>query len=171
MCTGNICRSPIAERLAAAYSARLQVRGIQASSAGTRARAAERIHDNAASVLAALGGDASNFSAQRLTPKIAHGADLILTMTVALRDEVLEVAPQRLHRTFTMSEAAQIGSDYRVDSFSDVALLRPQLDPCAQVDIPDPMGRGPEFFAMVGGRIAAYLPPIIEVCHRLSASS
>jgi protein-tyrosine phosphatase len=34
------------------------------------------------------------------------------------------------------------------------------------LDIPDPIGQGPEVFAEIGARIADLLPPIFEVCPR-----
>ena len=110
VCTGNICRSPMAERLAAAHSAQFQIPDFRASSAGTRAVTAHPIHHDAAVVLEKLGGNVSNFAARQLTSKIASDADLVLTMTRAHRDTVLEFAPHKLHSTFTLSEAGQLAS-------------------------------------------------------------
>jgi protein-tyrosine phosphatase len=66
------------------------------------------VQPNAALVLEKLGGDASGFAARQLTSRIASDADLVLTMTRAHRDAVLELAPHRLHRTFTLREAARL---------------------------------------------------------------
>ena len=63
------------------FAERPQVPGFTASSAGTRALVGHPIHPESVRVIERLGGDASNFSARRLTTKIASGADLILTMT------------------------------------------------------------------------------------------
>ena len=51
VCTGNICRSPTAERLAAAYAVQNGNPDITASSAGTRAVIGHPIHPDAAVVL------------------------------------------------------------------------------------------------------------------------
>jgi protein-tyrosine phosphatase len=85
-------------------------------------------------------------------------------MTRAHRDAVLEIAPHQLHRTFTLSEASDLASGYNARNITDLAALRPHLAQSAEQDIPDPIGRSAEFFAMVGSRIADLLPPILELC-------
>jgi protein-tyrosine phosphatase len=142
----------------------LNVPNFRASSAGTRAVIAHPIHHEAALVLGELGGDASGFAARQLTPKLASDADLVLTMTRAHRDAVLAHAPRQLHRTFTLSEAARLASDYNARNVADLAALRPQLTTDELVDIPDPIGRSRETFAVIGSQIADLLPPILELC-------
>ena len=166
VCTGNICRSPTAERLTAAYGSRHQVPGFHVSSAGTRAVIGHPIHPLAVPILEGLGGDASDFFARQLTLRIALAADLILTMTSAHRDTVLEMAPRRLHRTFTLSEAAQLVSIHGARTVVDLAALRPRLAPHDVVEIPDPIGEAPEVFAEIGAQIANLLSPIFEICQR-----
>jgi protein-tyrosine phosphatase len=117
-------------------------------------------------VIERLGGDPSAFAARQLVPKIASGADLILAMTKAHRDVVLELAPNRLHRTFTLSEAVRLVSEHGARTVADLAALRGRLAAKDLLDIPDPIGRGPEVFAEIGARIADLLPPIFEVCRR-----
>ena len=164
VCTGNICRSPTAERLAAAYSARFQVPDFSASSAGTRAVIGHPIQRDAALVLETLGGTASNFAARQLTSRIASDADLVLTMTKAHRDAVLELAPRQLHRTFTLREAARLASEHNARNVADLAALRPNLARHELSDVPDPVGQSAEYFSMVGSQIAALLPPILALC-------
>lgn len=168
VCTGNICRSPTAERLAAVSGARLQIPAFKTSSAGTRAVVAHPIHHDAARVLQDLGGNPSNFSARQFTPRIAAGADLVLTMTSAHRDAVLERAPRLLSRTFTLTEAARLSAEANARNVGDLAALRPWLATGEPADIPDPIGRDAEVFAMVGSQIAELLPPILEFCRRSS---
>jgi protein-tyrosine phosphatase len=164
VCTGNICRSPTAERLAAAYSARFQVPDFSASSAGTRAVVGHPIQRDAALVLEKLGADVSNFAARQLTSRIASDADVVLTMTTAHRDTVLELAPRQLHRTFTLGEAARLASECNARNVADLAALRPNLAGHELSDIPDPLGQSAEYFSMVGSQIAALLPPILDLC-------
>jgi protein-tyrosine phosphatase len=171
VCTGNICRSPTAERLAAALIAQSQIPDLFASSAGTRAVIAHPIHEAAALVLERLGGDASNFAARQLTRRIASDADLVLTMTRAHRDAVLELAPHRLHRTFTLGEAARLAAEYEARSVADLARLRPKLTGQNAFDIPDPIGRDAQVFADVGFQIAGLLPPVLELCRNTPLSS
>ena len=170
VCTGNICRSPTAERLALAYAHRAGIPGITASSAGTRAVVGHPIHDDAANVIKKLGGDASDFAARRLTLRSAAAADLILALTTAHRDVVLELAPQKLHRTFTLTEASRMASELNANSLRDLAALRSQLSAGEITDVRDPIGQSPEVFARVGSQIAELLPPILELCGRATAS-
>jgi protein-tyrosine phosphatase len=136
------------------------------SSAGTRAVISHPIHHSAADVLEKLGGDVSDFAAQQLTSKVASNADLVLTMTRAHRDAVLELAPRQLHRTFTLREAARIASEYNAKDISELSALRSQLAASGQGDIPDPIGQSAEVFARVSTEIADLLPPILELCRR-----
>lgn len=124
------------------------------------------IHRDAAVVLEELGGDASDFAARQLKSKIASTADLIITMTSAHRDTVLETAPRQLRRTFTLTEAALLASMNGVDTLADLAGRRPHLGQKDTSDVPDPIGRSPEVFAAVGSQIAELLPPILELCRR-----
>jgi protein-tyrosine phosphatase len=130
---------------------------------------AHPIHRDAALILEKLGGEVSNFAARQLTSRIASDADLVLTMTRAHRDTVLELAPRQLHKTFTLSEAAQLVSECNAQTVADLAALRPQLAAHKSVDIPDPIGQSKEAFATVGSQIADLLPAILELCRRSSA--
>nr|WP_322790556.1 low molecular weight phosphatase family protein [Mycolicibacterium helvum] len=168
VCTGNICRSPVAERLATAYAARLELADFQATSAGTRAVIGHPIHADAVTVLEKLGGDGADFAARQLTPRIALEADLVLTMTKAHRDRVLEGAPRQLNRTFTLSEAARLATEFDARDVGDLAALRSHVSTHEVSDIADPIGRSPDFFAAIGSQIAGLLPPIIELCWRSS---
>lgn len=164
VCTGNVCRSPMAERLTIAYSTRLRIRDLTVSSAGTRAVVGCPVEPNAARVLERLGGDPSGFAARQVTPAIAANADLVLSMTTAHRDDVLKLAPHQLHRTFTLREVARLISEGNARSVADLAALRPQFPASGSDDIPDPIGRDEAFFAMVGADIADLVGPVLELC-------
>jgi protein-tyrosine phosphatase len=101
-----------------------------------------------------------------LNAKIALNADLVLTMTKAHRDAVLELAPRQLHKTFTLIEAARLASDFDAHDVRDLAARRGQLPARELSDIPDPIGRDPNFFAEVGGHITEALRPILQLCQR-----
>jgi protein-tyrosine phosphatase len=166
ICTGNICRSPTSERLAAAYARLHRIPDLTASSAGTRAVIGHPVHRDAARVLDALGADASGFAARQITAKIASAADLIIAMTGAQRDFVLETAPRQLPRAFTLTEASHLACIDEAETLSDLARLRCRLSTTDKPDIPDPIGQSPDVFADVGTQIADLLPPIMELCRR-----
>lgn len=164
VCTGNICRSPTAERLALAYCAELDIGGVTVSSAGTRALIGRPMQREAARVLESLGGDPSLFAARQLTAKIASSADLLLTMTRSHRDAVLELAPHQFSKTFVISEVVASITLYDASTISEVHDCRPRLPGQSVTDIADPIGQGSEFYALVGSQIAELLPPVLELC-------
>lgn len=163
VCTGNICRSPSAERLATLFAP-----GLQAASAGTRAVIGHPVHPEAARVLLDVGADPAGFAARQLSPKIAGAADLILTMTRQHRDAVLEIAPRQLKRTFTLTEAAALTTGFAPDSLADLAALRPHLRAEQVADVPDPIGQSPDVFDRVGAQIAGLVRPVADFCARVA---
>jgi protein-tyrosine phosphatase len=122
------------------------------------------MHHHAEAVLAQLGGSASNFAARQLTRKVASQADLIITMTKSHRRGVLEVAPNKLRSTFTLTEAGLLATYHGAQSINDLADLRGHIASDDILDIPDPIGQSPEVFAAVGQQIAELLPPVLELC-------
>jgi protein-tyrosine phosphatase len=164
VCTGNVCRSPTAERLAVAYAARSNFQDFTASSAGVRALTGHQIQPSAARVIEELGGDTSHFAARQLTSAMVASADLVLTMTRAHRADVLKLAPQQLHRTFTLREAVRLASECNARNVAELAGFRPQFSANAPSDIPDPIGQNEAFFEMVGAQISDLLQPVLDLC-------
>ena len=156
----------MAERLAAMYATQAHLPDFRASSAGTHAVIGHPIHRDATAVLEKMGADPSGFAARQLNRRITSEADLILTMTKAHRDAVLEVAPNKLFRTFTLSEAARLASGFDAKTIADLAPLRPHLDSAQLADVPDPIRESSEFFETVGEQIGELLEPIIALCRR-----
>src|SRR5687768_8381024 len=111
VCTGNICRSALGERLGRAYlEERLGDRAaaIELTSAGVQAVVGSAMHPDTALVLSGLGADAGDFVARQFVENMAVQADLTLTMTRGHRRDVLHGAPRELARTFTLREAAAL---------------------------------------------------------------
>ncbi|NUP58562.1 MAG: low molecular weight phosphatase family protein [Pseudarthrobacter sp.] len=108
VCTGNICRSPVAERLLQAGLDQVVPGGFEVSSAGTRALVGEPMQPISADIVRTFGGDPEGFAARQLTPRILRGVDLVLTMTAGHRGEVLQLDASLLKRTFTIREFARM---------------------------------------------------------------
>ncbi|MBM3998562.1 MAG: translation factor [Planctomycetes bacterium] len=97
VCTGNTCRSPMAERLMRNLLARkfnvpiesLESRGILVMSAGVSAMSGSGPSAEAVAVLAQRGLDLRPHESQPLSERLARFADLILTMTRGHRDAIL----------------------------------------------------------------------------------
>jgi protein-tyrosine phosphatase len=101
VCTGNICRSPMAEHL---MRAGLSVPGIEVSSAGTHGLVGERVQKHAAAVLAASGIESRGFRGRRLDVDLVTSADLVLTATRKHRAAAVLLEPRASARAFTLRE-------------------------------------------------------------------
>lgn len=179
VCTGNICRSALAERLGRAYLAQHlgpDAGAVRLMSAGTRAVVGSTMHPDSALVLRGFGAEAGDFRARQLIEAFPAKADLTLTMTRDHRREVLRMAPRALSRTFTLREAAQLqglvgdGSDppgsglgKRATGFvAELAAARSQRAADVRDDVPDPIGRPIEVHEEVGHLIVEALLPLLD---------
>ncbi|WP_426996771.1 low molecular weight phosphatase family protein [Pseudarthrobacter sp. N5] len=108
VCTGNICRSPVAERLLQAGLDQVLPHGFEVASAGTRAMVGEPIQPLSADIIRTFGGSAHDFASRQLTREILGATDIVLTMTAKHRGEVLELDASLLKRTFTIREFARM---------------------------------------------------------------
>ena len=107
VCIGNVCRSPLVERLLARDLADAPLK-FEVSSAGIHALAGEPMEPHAADQLRALGGDPEGFVARQLEAWMVKDAALVLVATEHVRQRVLEEAPTGLRRTFTVRELAYL---------------------------------------------------------------
>ena len=98
VCTGNTCRSPMAEAILASKN----LPGIEVRSAGVFAGSSP-ISQNAGAVLAAQGIEFDHISKQLLQEDL-EWADLILTMTDSHKQLVRQQHPHVSHRLFTLKE-------------------------------------------------------------------
>ncbi|MET8157025.1 hypothetical protein ABZT47_11670 [Sphaerisporangium sp. NPDC005289] len=168
VCTGNICRSPLAERLT--RSALGPCPALEVASAGTHALAGEPMTGHAARVLAELGGDHAGFRARRLTAGMVEAADLVLAAAREHRAAAVAMCPAAAGRAFTIAEfgvltgAVPAGA---VDRHGDLgpraralvaeARTRRGLVRVDQPDIGDPYGRSLRAYRAAGRLIAGAL--------------
>ena len=113
VCTGNICRSPTAERLLRHQFDLLlgeDAAAFEVTSAGTGALVGEPIQAHAAALLGAAGVDTSQFSARMLAEDELKSADLVLAMTRRHRAVAATLVPAVLPRLFTLREFARLAS-------------------------------------------------------------
>ena len=144
VCVGNVCRSPVGERLLAA---RLPVERFEVSSAGVGAMVGHAMSRYAAEELRSYGGDPTGFAARQLTPDLLDGSDLILTATRDLRSRVLAETPLALRRTFTVLEFAALVEHAEGSTPAELvrwAALHRSTAGAVDQDVPDPYRRGPE---------------------------
>ncbi|RFU21299.1 arsenate reductase/protein-tyrosine-phosphatase family protein [Geodermatophilus marinus] len=178
VCTGNICRSALAERLGRAYldEALGDAAGqVQLSSAGVQGVEGSAMHPDSALVLRGLGGDPEGFVARRLVEDLAIDADLTLTMTRQHRRDVLKAAPRALNKTFTLREAADlvrlVGADADLPGeglaeraralVREMAAARSRRQGGGGDDIGDPIGLPVEAHQEAGEAVAGALVPVL----------
>ncbi|GIX03002.1 MAG: protein-tyrosine-phosphatase [Planctomycetaceae bacterium] len=143
VCTGNTCRSPMAEVLFRNLLAeRLQCspedveqRGYQIASAGLAADLGAPASPEAVKLLAARGIDLTQHSSQPATPRLLLQADHIITMTRYHRQSILAEFPQLHSRVTTLG-----GED----------------------DIPDPYGGSPEIYQECLDRIEHHVRRLVQ---------
>ena len=119
VCTGNTCRSPMAEALLKVRMPESWHGKVEISSAGTHAWDCEPATETAVEAVAELGIDLSAHKARRLSKELVAGADLVVVMTDGHARIVLDLDPT-----------------------AEAKLLRlGELDPeRKEIDIADPIG-------------------------------
>ena len=99
ICTGNTCRSPLAE----AILRNKKIDDVQVKSAGIYALEGGEISENAKAVL-----EQEQIQVNHITSQVKHAdiewADLILTMTLAHKNMILHSFPEAQGKTFTLKE-------------------------------------------------------------------
>ena len=113
VCTGNVCRSVIAERLAwRGLRARLgpDACRFRVASAGTAGLAGRPLHPYTAEALTWLGADAEGFASRELTAADVDAADLILAAGREHRDLVVAMRPRASRRAYLIREFARVAA-------------------------------------------------------------
>jgi protein-tyrosine phosphatase len=153
VCIGNVCRSPVGERLLAA---RLPTDRFEVGSAGVGAMVGYAMSKYAATELEGYGGSSTGFAARQLTPELIEDADLVLTATRDLRSQVLAENPAALRRTFTILEFAALvdmGEGSTAEEVVRWAGAHRSAAGTVEQDVPDPFRRGAEVHAAAASAI------------------
>jgi protein-tyrosine phosphatase len=108
VCTGNVCRSPIAEGLMRRATEHRTGDPISVSSAGTAGWEGSPAMPEAVEAAAERGVNISGHVATRLRPGMAAVADLVLCMAAEHRDQIASDEPQAVDRTFTLKELVRL---------------------------------------------------------------
>jgi low molecular weight protein-tyrosine phosphatase len=109
VCTGNICRSPMAEGfLRDALIRRFGDLAPDVSSAGTIGWTGSPASPESVVAAGERGSDIESHQARELQPPMIEGADLVLCMAGEHRAAVVEVVPEAEARTFTLKELVRL---------------------------------------------------------------
>lgn len=179
VCTGNVCRSPIAERLTRHELTRRlgdPAAGILVESAGTWGHEGAPMEPHAATVLAEYAADPSGFIGRELLDEHVIDADLVLTATRDHRAQVISMGHAAGLRTFTLKEFTRLVRaidpvTLPEDSVTERARALVQaaaalrgwlLAPSAEADeVHDPYGAPLTYFRSVGKEIHTAIDPVV----------
>ena len=176
VCTGNICRSPLAERYTVhrlTQEAPDLVQLVTVSSAGVRGLEGYPMDQLAEAELGNRGGAGGGFLARRLTASHVEAAGLVLAMTRAHRGAALTEAPSALRRTFTLLEAADLVELVHADGQLDAVPAGPAGLVAAMAgrrsqarleyyDVADPIGRSADVHAAVADVITTAVDTVVR---------
>jgi protein-tyrosine-phosphatase len=178
VCTGNICRSALGERLGRTFLEELmgeRADAVRLVSAGTGAVVDSEMHPDSALVLRGLGAEPGDFRARQLDDRMPYEADLVLTMTRGHRRDVLHRSPRALSRTFALREAADLVAELDEASpaggefierarnlVKAIAEARSHRQSGEDDDIRDPIQQDVAVHQEVGEAIADTLLPVLR---------
>jgi protein-tyrosine phosphatase len=155
VCTGNVCRSPMAEGLLRKMLRDNEQHGeIIVESAGTYAAEGAPASSDSVEVAAAVGVDLRGHAARQVSGRLVGRADLILVMEPEHEDRLLAVYPDAVQKI------------HLITTFAD-----PAGDP---MGIPDPIGQGREVYQrtlrLIDACLRATLPKIVALVAEESES-
>lgn len=181
VCTGNTCRSPMAESMMRHL---MKERGIEAEvrSAGVSAWNGTPMSDHAQQVLQHRKMDNPDFSSQLLSASLVEWADLVLTLTSGHKRHVLQLFPEVSEKTFTLNEYAnQSQQDSSLEEWTSFTAelqmkiaqgIQPTEEEITRyytlqqklpnMDIADPYGGSLEDYQMTAQEIEAAINKILD---------
>src|SRR5476649_1135277 len=145
VCTGNICRSPMAQGLFADL-----LRGrrdIEVTSAGIGAVGGQLPSSYAIEVMAELSLDIRNIRSKPLMAELVRKADFIFVMTYGHLDSMLLLYPSAAEKTFLLRE-------FETDL------------PVMEREVSDPIGQSREVYRECRDQIRAALPRLLDLVLR-----
>ena len=113
VCTGNSCRSVMAEGLLKKRLQEIGKTGITVRSAGVIAVDGYPPTNETVQVMKDEGVDQAAFRSTRLTDKMIKESDLILVMETGHKLEIIKRVPEAVSKTFLLMEYGKAGSAKR----------------------------------------------------------
>jgi protein-tyrosine-phosphatase len=140
VCTGNTCRSPMAEALFKYLLEKNQVEGIHAGSAGTAAFPGQNASRQAERVMEEMGISLVGHRSRLIDEDLLDKADLILTMTDR-------------HKTFVQAQHPSVWK--KVHTLKEYVGMK-------QKDISDPFGHSDEVYRKAAREIQEALEKLLD---------
>jgi protein-tyrosine phosphatase len=175
VCTGNICRSPMAEGFIRSMLAEFGIEGVDSASSGVSGWDDSPPTPEGIQAMIENGVDIHRHRARRLTAPMIREADLVVAMASEHRDAIDAMVPEARDRTFTLKELARLldrlpetpatggpAGDQLDAVVAAAANLRAggTVPPSRDEDIADPLGLGVEAYRATAWEIE-------QLCRRI----
>lgn len=148
VCTGNTCRSSMAEVIAIRIATIVGLREWQFVSAGLSAEKGSAASFNARKVMTELGLELDTHRARQIDSELITGASLILTMTASHRAQILTQYPETEGKVYTLLNYAH-GQSH---------------------DVTDPYGGGVEIYRFTANQLLLALEEIMDKLVKLQVT-
>ena len=148
VCTGNTCRSPMAQLLFSERLKALKLKGFDVRSAGTNAQKGDTINPKSAQVLEENGISVKEFSSTKLSEKLLLDAFAVVCMTERQREYLMDLRWNGLKKAGKSLDDAQ-NNEY---SFAEIT----------GYEILDPYGKDIDCYRYVFGLLSAGTPKLVE---------
>lgn len=188
VCTGNICRSPLAELYLRRGLSSLD--DVTVSSAGTMAVDDDVMPEQARALARSFDLEPDEHRARFLFERDVRGADLVIALAREHRRAVVSMHPRASRYTFTLREAARLARDVSDVQLADalpgastvadrlratVALLASRRgsveapNDALDDDVVDPYRRSDETFAESGRQLVPAADVLVDLLTRAAA--
>lgn len=151
VCTGNTCRSPMAEALFRSELKRLHIDDIAVLSAGLSVAKNDGLNPNSAIALSENGLTLDNFQSKQLTEDMIENAYAVICMTEKQR----QVIEEKLAMLFFASAGKKSYSSDKIHSFYSLV----------GYDVPDPFGRDLNCYRFVFQKLSEGMQ---KICQKLN---
>jgi protein-tyrosine-phosphatase len=174
VCTGNICRSPMAEAFAWRELARYpRGAGLRFGSAGSHALEGNPATTLAVAAAAARGGDLALHRARELGRRLVRQADLVLTMAAEHLPYVVAFDRSARERAFVLGAFARVAPDLvslarSPERLVAVAAREVAARPHHGDDVLDPMGGTPAAYAACADHVDELVTPVVAALAKLA---
>lgn len=173
VCTGNICRSPMSERILDGLTGDDVLNhgsGISGYHQG------DPMEPEAAHELDERGFESRGHRARHIDRAQTESADLILVATTAHREYIAERFAEAVGKTFTVRQFGRIAADVLAGAAAAelpvgdaairgkalVALAAERRDDYPEIELADPWGLGRAVFSQVADQLEDALEPVAE---------
>ena len=146
VCTGNTCRSPMAELLLKQRLESLEMKGFTVASAGIRAKKGDVINPKSAQVLEENGIVSEGFTSTKLTDKTVREAFAIVCMTESQKDLLTDMRWNAFRKIGEEAQENNVHSFYEISGY----------------EVLDPYGKDIDCYRYVYSLLSAGIDCLIE---------